>query len=174
MRASSEIVAAVCLDLAPRLGKLRMIEAFREFLPLFLGRGMDVAAMAWLDGYREGTNGRRKRDDEIVEAGIKKALNDAELSTKTVIEVLEKIRDAVAAEIMAIWEAFGRFSKRELRLEPETVVSAWFAPALTQLHEARDALNEAQAVPTFVNEYDASLTKFWRRLIGHDAEASPM
>jgi hypothetical protein len=77
MRASSEIVAAVCLDLAPRLGKLRMIEAFREFLPLFLGRGIDVDAMAWLDGYAEGKNGRQKRDDEIVEAGIEKVLNDA-------------------------------------------------------------------------------------------------
>jgi hypothetical protein len=80
IRVASEIVSAVILDLRPRLGKLRMIEAFREFLPLFLWRGMDVAAMAWLDGYAEGKNGHRKRDDEIVEAGIEKALKDAELS----------------------------------------------------------------------------------------------
>ena len=95
MRASSEIVSAIILDLAPRLGKLRMIEAFREFLPLFLGRGMDVAAMAWLDGYAEGRKGRRKRDDDIIEAGIGKALNDAELATKRVPEVLDEIRRAV-------------------------------------------------------------------------------
>jgi len=102
LRVSSEIFSAVFLDLGPRLGKLRMIEAFREFLPLFLGRGTDVAAMAWLDGYAEGKSGRRKRDDEIVEAGIEKALNDAELATKRVLEVLEKLRNDVAAEIKAI------------------------------------------------------------------------
>jgi len=129
IRVSSEIVSAVILDLAPRLGKLRMIEAFREFLPLFLWRGMDVAAMAWLDGYAEGKNGRRKRDDKIVEAGFQKALNDAELATKRVAEVMEELRNAAAAEIKAIWEGFTRFSKRELRLEPEIVVSSWFAPA---------------------------------------------
>jgi hypothetical protein len=120
IRVSSEIVSGVVLDLGPRLGKLRMIEAFREFLPLFLGRGMDVAAMAWLDGYTEGKNGRRKRDDEIVEAGIEKAINDAKQATETVLEVLEKLRNDVAAEIKAIWEGFSRFSKRELRLEPES------------------------------------------------------
>ena len=37
VRVSSEIVSAVILDLGPRLGKLRMIEAFREFLPCFSG-----------------------------------------------------------------------------------------------------------------------------------------
>lgn len=59
IRVSSKIVSAVIVDLAPRLAKLHMIEAFREFLPMFLGRGMDVAAMAWLDGYSEGRDGRR-------------------------------------------------------------------------------------------------------------------
>jgi hypothetical protein len=170
VRVSSEIVSAVVLDLAPRLGKLRMIEAFRDFLPVFLGRGMDVAAMAWLDGYREGKHGRRKRDNKIVEAGIEKAINDAELATKRVPEVLEEIRSAVAAEIKGIWEAFSQFSKRELRLGPETVVSAWFEPALAHLHAVRDALDGVQPAPAFVEEYDASLTKTWRRLIGHDAE----
>ena len=95
LRVSSEIVSAVVLDLGPRLGKFRMIEAFREFLPVFLGRGMDVAAMAWLDGDAEGRKGRRKRDDDIIEAGIGKALNDAELATKRVPEVLDEIRRAV-------------------------------------------------------------------------------
>jgi hypothetical protein len=131
---------------------------------------MDVAAMAWLDGYREGKNGRRKRDDEVVEAGIEKALNDAELATKRIPEVLEKLRDDVTAEIKAIWEGFSRFSKRELRLEPETVVSAWFEPALAHLHEVRDALDGVQSAPTFVDEYDASLTKTWRRLVACEAE----
>jgi hypothetical protein len=149
-----------------------MIEAFREFLPVFLGRGMDVAAIAWLDGYAEGRQDRRKRDDDIIEAGIGKALNDAELATKRVPEVLEDLRNAVAAEIKGIWEGFSRFSKRELRLEPETVVLAWFAPALDHLHEVRDALDGMQSAPSFIDEYDASLTKTWRRLIGYDAEAS--
>jgi hypothetical protein len=171
IRVSSEIVSAVILDLGPRLGKLRMIEAFREFLPLFLGRGVDVAAMTWLDGYREGKNGRRKRDDDIVEAGIEKALNDAEQATKRIPEVLEELRNTVAAETKAIWEAFSRFSKRELRLEPETVVSAWFAPALAHLHEVRDALDGVQPTTLLMDEYEAALAKIWRRLIGQGNEA---
>ena len=47
--------------------------------------------MVWLDGYREGKNGRRKRDDGIAEAGIERALNDAELTTKSVLEVLREL-----------------------------------------------------------------------------------
>ena len=86
--------------------------------------------------------------------------------------MLEDLRNAVAAEIKGIWEGFSRFSKRELRLEPETVVSAWFEPALVHLHEVRDALDRAPASPPLIDEYDASLTKIWRRLIAHDAEAS--
>jgi hypothetical protein len=31
-----------------------MIEAFRDFIALYLDRGMDVASRAWLDGYTEG------------------------------------------------------------------------------------------------------------------------
>jgi hypothetical protein len=172
VRVSSEIVSAVVLDLAPRLGKLHMIEAFREFLPLFLVRGMDVAAMAWLDGYTEGKNGRRKQDDEIVEAGIQKALNDADLATKRVPEVLEELRNTVAGETRAIWEGFSRFCKRELRLEPETLVSAWFEPALPHLREAQDALDAAQANPSFVDEYDASLTKIWSRIVPLHGDAA--
>jgi hypothetical protein len=171
IRVSSDIVWAVCMDLGPRLGKLRMIDAFREFLPMFLERGMDVAAMAWLDGYSEGQKDCRKRDDKIVEAGIEKALNDAKLATNRVLEVLEKLRNDVAAEIKAIWEGFGRFSKRELRLEPETVVSAWFEPALAHLQGVRDALDGVQPVPTLLEEYDANLAKIWRSMIAHDPEA---
>src|SRR5262245_28118814 len=121
---------------------------------------------------RRGKMVGRKRDDEIVEAGIEKALNDSELATKRVLEVLEKLRTDVAAEIKAIWESFSRFSKRELRLEPETVVSAWFEPTLAHLHLVRDALDGVQSAPTFVDGYEASLTKTWRRLIAHDAEMS--
>jgi hypothetical protein len=84
--------------------------------------------------------------------------------------VLEKLRDDVAAEIKAIWEAFSQFSKRELRLEPETVVSAWFEPALAHLHAVRDVLAGVQPAPAFVEEYDANLTKTWRRLIGKGDE----
>jgi hypothetical protein len=170
MRASSEIVSAVCLDLGPRLGKLRMVEASREFLPLFLGRGMDVAAMAWLDGYAEGKSGGRKRDDEIVEAGIEKAIDDAKLAINRVLEVLEKLRDDVAAEIKGIWEGFNRFSKRELRLEPDTLVSAWFAPALTHLHAVCDALDGVQPAAALLDQYEATLTKMWRQRIGQDEE----
>jgi hypothetical protein len=132
---------------------------------------MDVAAMAWLDGYSEGQKDCRKRDDKIVEAGIEKALNDAKLATNRVLEVLEKLRNDVAAEIKAIWEGFGRFSKRELRLEPETVVSAWFEPALAHLQGVRDALDGVQPVPTLLEEYDANLAKIWRSMIAHDPEA---
>jgi len=41
---------------------------------------------------------------------------------------------------------------------------------LAYLHEIRDALEEVKPAPTFVDEYDASLAKTWRRLIADDAE----
>jgi hypothetical protein len=147
-----------------------MIEAFREFLPLFLGGGMDVAAMAWLDGYAEGKRGHRKRDDEILEARIDKALNQAKLATSRVLEVLEKLQNDVASDVKAIWEGFSRFSRRDLQLEPETVLLAWFPPILPHLHSAQDALNGVQPAPTLVDEYNAALAKIWNRFTGQGEE----
>jgi hypothetical protein len=60
-------------------------------------------------------------------ARFREGRDDAEEATKRVPEVPEKLQNDVAAEIKAIWEGFSRFSQRELRLEPETVVSVWFA-----------------------------------------------
>jgi hypothetical protein len=36
-----------------------------------------------------------------------------------------------------------------------------------------DTLDGVQPAPTFVDEYDASLAKSWRRLIAYDAEGLP-
>jgi hypothetical protein len=56
----------------------------------------------------------------------------------------------VAAEIKAIWEGFSRFSKRELRLEPDTLVSAWFEPALA-------AANTIPRVPRIMSPLQRAL-----------------
>lgn len=105
-----------------------------------------------------------------MEAGIEKALSEAKLSTSRVFEVLEKLRNDVAADVKAIWEGFSRFSRRDLQLEPETVLSAWFPPVLPHLHAAQDALDGVRPAPALVDEYEATLAQVWRRLNAHDAE----
>ena len=142
-----------------------MIEAFREFLPSFSGGASMWPRWRGSTGTGEGKNGRRKLEDEIVEAGIeKKTQRCLKLATKRVLEVLEKLREDVAAEIKAIWEGFSRFINANFDSNPIPWSQCRSTLALVHLHEVRDALDGVQPAPTFVDEYDASLhTKIWRR-----------
>ena len=76
----------------------------------------------------------------------------------------------MAAEIKAIWEGFSRFSRRELQLEPETVLSAWFLPPCP-ISMKLGCTRWCAAGSALLEEYEANLAKMWRRLIAHDAEA---
>ena len=142
-----------------------MVDVFREFLPIFLERGMDAVAMAWLDGYREGRNGHRKEEDKIVEAGIAKALNDARLTKDRILNLLEKIRSGAAAGVKVVWEGFGQFSRAELHLEPEALLTAWFPPALAELREFQPLLDGVQADLVSVEAYRKTLADGWKRFV---------
>ncbi len=50
LRASQEITTAVCLDLAPPLARVRMIEGFSAALPLAHNACINEAHFAYLDG----------------------------------------------------------------------------------------------------------------------------
>src|SRR5918998_5908586 len=54
LRASQEITMAVCLDLAPPLARVRMVEGFSAALPLAHNACIKEAHFAYLDGREAG------------------------------------------------------------------------------------------------------------------------
>ena len=87
-----------------------------------------------------------------------------------VATVSERILEDLAAELRAIWDAFSRFCRAELYLEPETVLGAHFAPLLERLERQRDTLDRAEPDPARVDEYAALLTRGWRHRLGVKAD----
>ena len=56
--------------------------------------------------------------------------------------------------------------------EGNVAVEAAMAAVHSDSGEAQDALDAAQANPSFVDEYDASLTKIWSRIVPLHGDAA--
>ena len=64
VRASEEVTLAVCLDLAPRVAKLKMLMAFSDALPGLQNICLCEAHMAYLRGYAAGIK-RNQRSAKV-------------------------------------------------------------------------------------------------------------
>ena len=171
LEAGTYLTMAVLLELAPKLAKLRMIEAFR-LLGEYLGNLEENAAVTtYLDGFeagarmawaRAGRTGRMPRmhaDDTELDAAAGRA---AELRA-TYERVVEMLATQAAADARAPWEAFERFCREELDLPPRTVIAAWARPALGNLDEFAAALEAAEPDARAVDTLADLLRCAWRR-----------
>ena len=168
IRASALVTLVFCLDLAPRISKLQMAQAFAEAVPWFIGKAADIAAQDYLSGYEAGAKaawqaagkkGKPKVDlpgTEEVAEGIQKTLTGVPNTIRTVAE-------EVAADINGHLEAFGRITRAELELEPQTLLKVWFAPIMEQL----DMVPEVEPDPVQVEENFAVLCGLWKKELGN-------
>ncbi len=180
---SMEMTMGVCLDLVPLLAQLKMVEAFRETLPLSYNWCEDVAVLAYLDGHEAGskhawqTAGKIGEPPPGWEEGGEDPVTDEDLQRIT--EPLDKVREGfdgslrklergIASEALTIWEAFAGFCEEELLLGPEKLVKVWFEPIVPEIEKLKNLPDPPDADPKALKEYEASLRQVWSKLVRSD------
>jgi hypothetical protein len=183
LEASDGVTLCILAELLPHLAKLRMVAAFRLYGEYLEGLQEDAAVIAYLDGRaaglaaaRQGARGRgtpRRPADE--DPGLAAATERAAEHRRLFERLCDRLGARVAAEVRISWDAFGRFCRDDLGLEPEALVAAWARPALANLEEHRAALEAAEPEAGAVDVLLDVLRYAWRRRALRDqtAEISP-
>jgi hypothetical protein len=129
-RACSTMATAIAVDLGPRLANLRMLAAVRETLPHAVALSVD-----------HGVPNPGELGPEDVERIVEKTLGRA----------FDRAQEHIRSQAAAVYEAFCRVCREELRVEPETVLRAFLVPlhhdalGLDQLDGAAPAEEELTA-----------------------------
>ena len=185
LRASSEIAMVLCLDLAPRLAKLRMIEAFRETLPRRFNRCIEEAHFAYLEGHVAGSKraweaagkegdppgweeGDEEDEDPAIEGDLKRVTGRLKEEAKDFIDLLEELTRQILRDTLTIWKAFESFCTKELLVEPEKFIKAWFEPMLPEIEKLKEHPHALEADPEELKEYEAALKRTWSTLVRSD------
>lgn len=155
---ATQIVMAVCVDLAQHMSRLHMIDALRETLPYARAVYQNEAGAAYMKGHEAGSRYAWKRagmdgdppgwalleEDEEDEDDFDPAADEALQALHTRLEevdimpeLLNRLEQKVVREAWTIWTAFAGFTKEELELEPEKVVKVLFAPALAGVEDLK-------------------------------------
>ena len=177
LRASRDVTWAVCLDLYPRLGQVRIVRSFSEALPLTYNACEGEAHLAYLDGRetgaregwraagKEGNPPEPDEDDPETEVALERIGSRIQGASKRFTGLLKDLELEIAREARALWEAFGNFSREELGLEPRKLVKFWLDDALPEIEEL-EALTEGLEIDREkLEESEDLLRSGWRKLI---------
>jgi hypothetical protein len=179
LRASQELTMAVCLDLAPPLARVRMVEGFSAALPLAYNACIKEAHFAYLDGREAGlkeglgaagTKGGfpdadQEGDNPDIEEALDRITHRIEGASKRFLRRLEELELEIAAEARVLWEAFSKFSREELGLEPKKLVKMWFEPALSEIEELERLTDGIELGREKVEDNEALLKSGWSKLV---------
>jgi hypothetical protein len=189
LRASNLIVSQVYAELMEVLSILRAIEACREAVETYeellfssLKRATEEAALSFHQGWDAGCdhawraadkhgpfpwnhkttlNERAKEMAETIRAESR-----SKASNGSYPNPLEEVSEALRVRAWSVWDAFSRFCREQMDLEPETVLPACFPPALGLPEELKNVAGSAQTDSTLSEDYEAMLTCSWRELVG--------
>jgi transposase len=158
------------------------IEAYEEALRLSLEWVAEEATLSFHQGWDAGCdhawqvagkhgsfpwNDKANLNERAKEMAKRiKAESHSEASDGSREDTLEKVGEALKVRALTIWEAFSRFCREQTGLEPETVLQAWFPPALRLPEELGEAVESARVNPTLLEDYEAMLVRTWRELVG--------
>ncbi len=184
---SMDITMGVCLALVPRLAQLKLIEAFRKTLPYIFNYCEDEAILAYLDGHEVGSRrawetagkegappgwgerdeGYEEDEDPVIEEDLDKITARLARPTTRFIAHLEELECSITKDALTVWAAFANFCNKELLLEPEKLLKAWFEPMLPEIErlESLRAEDSPQLEPEGLEEYEAALKRGWDELI---------
>jgi len=176
VRASEKITTLVCLDLAPRLIKLRMLTGFSGVLVSLRNTCLDEAHSAYFRGRglgekaHRGTGSKeRPRERRNSEPETANALGNITSHIEEEWSVFEgligRLEEAMRIEVVARWEAFSSFSREEMGVEPKTLIRAWFEPMLAEIEAVEDTLDKTETNPQRLQEYASDLRQLWRKLV---------
>jgi len=195
MRAGLQITLVVCLDLAPRLAQLQMIEAFRVTQPYVRAVWKDDADSAYFDGHHSGSRhawraagmegdppgwGDWEDDEEADEKALDPAIEGdlenigarVEETTALISELVDKLEREFVVEVRTVWEAYASFCEEELGFGPETLLKAHFEPMLEQVERLKALIGKPDAPlpePERLAEYREAMSSAWTTFTGSRA-----
>jgi len=172
--ASEEITLAVCLDLAPRLAKLKMLMALSDVILGLQNICLYEVHMAYLRGYVAGI----KRNDRSVKVGddlpnvespkigydLDKIATDLAEGWGPFTDLLETLQQDVLKEVRGVWEAFSGFSRTELGIESEKLTKVWLEPMWPEIEKLVSISDYPVVNEKMVEEYAWGLRRLWRKL----------
>ena len=174
VRASEEVTLAVCLDLAPRVAKLKMLMAFSDALPGLQNICLCEAHMAYLRGYAAGIKRNQrsaKVGDDLPDVESPKTGRDLDKITTDLAkgwspftDLLETLQQDVLKDVRGMWEAFSGFSRGELGIEPEKLMKAWLEPMWPEIEELVSVSDYPVVNKKRVEEHALGLRQLWRKL----------
>ena len=174
VEASEEITLTVCLDLAPRLAKLKMLMAFNEALPLLQNICIDEAHIAYFRGYVAGLKRIQRsanpEDDSQdlespeIEHGLSEITSNLAEGWREFTHILEASQQDVLKEVMGMWEAFSSFSRAELGIKSEKLIKVWLEPMWPEIENLESVSDHPVANEERVEEYASLLRRLWREL----------
>ena len=178
-RASKDLTWAVCLDLLPRLAKMRMVRVFSEILPLVCGAFAKDARASYLRGRREGAKwawraaGREgdppeepEGDGSEAEETLKHMSARMEWASVSFAGLAQDLELETATDARALWEAFCSFCRAELGIEPKKLVKLWFEAALPEIEELEALTKDVEVEREEVEKSEELIKDGWRKLVG--------
>ncbi len=163
-----QLTMAALMDLRQNIAKLRMIDAFRAVLPYSEQLAQNGAVEAYFESSASGP------EDDSSEAEVAEDLERIEARIEEdgrfIPELLERLERELAAEGLAVWEAFSLFCEEEMEIVPEKLLRATFSPALEDVGWFRQLCKrlglEAGRSQADVEEYREHMRSHWRRRLG--------
>jgi hypothetical protein len=176
VRASEEMTTLACLNLAPRVIKLRMFAAFSRVLASLRNACVAECASAYFRGRalreraRRGAHPKdhpRKRRDPDPETAddLGKITSRIEEEWSVFEGLVRRLEEDMRMEVAAMWEAFSKFARAEIGVEPKTLIRAWFEPILPEIEAVEDTLSMAEMDAQKLEEYESTLRQSWRKLV---------
>jgi hypothetical protein len=177
---SNTITMGVCLELAPHLAKLEMIEAFREILPLIFNICLDEADFAFFDGHKAGSKraweaagktgeppgweegDEEEEEDPVLEEDLERISSRLQAVREGFVGQLAELERQFSTEALTIWEAFASFCNEELLVEPEKLVKAWLEPMLAEIEKLKNHQDPPEVDKGRLKEYEATLRRGWK------------
>ena len=176
VRASEEVTVLACLDLAPRLAKVRMLTAFSNVLIALRNTALEEAYSAYLRGRAAGGGIRRSGNPKghppeprNPDHGTGDVLSDITVRMEegwaVFAEPIGQLEETMRMEVAAIWEAFSEFARTEIGVEPKTLIKVWFGPVLPEIEAIEEALDSTAMDPEKLEEYGSVLRRLWSALV---------
>ena len=175
VRASEKITTLTCLDLAPRLIKLRMLAAFSGVLIWLRNRCLDESHSAYFRGRALGERARRgalskdhpqeRRDPDLgAQDDLDKITSRIQKEWAVFADQIGRFEQEMQVEVGVVWEAFSSFAREEMGLEPKTLIKAWFEPILPEIEAVEDILDTTETNSQRLQEYASMLRQLWSML----------
>jgi hypothetical protein len=179
---SMELTVGVCLDLAPLLAQLKLVEALRRALSLACNACEDAAMLAYLKGHEAGFRraweaadkatgdlppgweGNGEDGDPVMEGDLLGIAGHFGERREGLDGSLKKLEQRIACDALTIWEAFSGFCKGELLLPPEKLVKTWFEPVLPEVENLKKLPDLPPVDPRGVQHCETELKRAWSRV----------